>query len=313
MLSESHASFGGEQLLPDAEAAVPLAAPAEIERRPKMTMPETVWTRVDPDHVQLPVPQRRNAAEKQPVVAAEPEQEAAGPPRNARPEALGDILKTQALPNLDIRPQHFYTDSETRPAHQPEQQHDILPSVAPKTVPAKTETFQQFEQERRAVPASPEAAPEIAQLSHHELLLFAGTINIGGANLLEIYNAKRIDEDGLRHIVAESLQGHPVEEVLRQEELREQMKFEMDPSLRHSPEATASLLSRMGSGASKQAKKVVNPQRVKQHADNAAAFVVGGLERMIEERDTPPSPAKIAAWTVGTIVYFIVLIWALKR
>jgi hypothetical protein len=313
---ESQSSF--EQAFPNlgVEAAPEKQKEKEREDRRK-TLPETIWTRLDPDHLQPP---KTYAAEAKvvPGVAEAPKasvnKEVVEQPRSSQPESIGDLLKAQALPNLDIRPQHFYEDAEIYSAHSA-QEHDILPEVLPESAQQKVTQFSPQVEHEPTTTAIPEAAPvdKNLHLGRHELLLLAGTISAEDTNLLEIFNAKRIDEDGLRRIVAEFMQGKPIEKLLEQEELREQMKFELDPSLRHSPEATDGLISRLASGAGVQVKKVINPQRIKQHAGSAATIVAGSVERMLEARDTPPSPAKIVAWTVGVIVYFIVLTWALKR
>lgn len=69
-------------------------------------------------------------------------------------------------------------------------------------------------------------------LSDTETLLWAEKIIIDGASIRSVYEARRISESGLKHVVREYLRGGNVRKVLAQALLEKELSYERDPVLR---------------------------------------------------------------------------------
>ncbi len=84
----------------------------------------------------------------------------------------------------------------------------------------------------RPVPSSPEAPADV-RMNDRELLQTAKAIRIEGVSLKDIFEARRIDKEGLRQVVAVFLRGGNYREQLRREITAKEMSFERDPLFRH--------------------------------------------------------------------------------
>lgn len=78
-------------------------------------------------------------------------------------------------------------------------------------------------------PRTNESAPVAASMGKRELLRVAKTIRIEGISLKDVFNAKRIDEAGMRSVVETYLRGGDVRQKLTQEVIAKEKSFEVDP------------------------------------------------------------------------------------
>jgi hypothetical protein len=69
--------------------------------------------------------------------------------------------------------------------------------------------------------------PEV--MNHEELLTAGAEISIGSVDLRSIYEDNKISEDGLRRLVIEHAHGGDIRAILKDEMLKKEMSFELDP------------------------------------------------------------------------------------
>jgi hypothetical protein len=92
----------------------------------------------------------------------------------------------------------------------------------------------------RTASVQPEKAPPTAEttnaavdsLSKEELLAYSGQIRVGETSLRRVYEAKMVDEKGLRRLIKEYQAGHDLRRALAREFMVKELKFERDPTLR---------------------------------------------------------------------------------
>jgi len=158
------------------------------------------------------------------------------------------------------------------------------------------------------------AANEIdVHLGQADLLVLGDSIRVDGISVSEMFRAGRLDEDGLRRIVAAFLRGYDAQRIVAEEVLRVQMKFERDPQLRSTRVAgRPDTAKRSTSRARTQAKKVLDPKRAMYHADHLADRLASGLDRIAESAEGQPNIGKTIGITLAVIIYFIILILIIK-
>jgi hypothetical protein len=151
-------------------------------------------------------------------------------------------------------------------------------------------------------------------MDRSELLTLAGSIRIDGVSVKEMFSARRIDEQGLRRIVVEFLRGRDVRKILTQEIIREQLKFERDPQLRH-PRRFAgggkAATKAVGAVAGR-AKKVADPQRAKHHAKRLGVNLMDGFDEAKEVIDAHPQIFKAGGGIAAVVIYTTILILLIK-
>ena len=84
---------------------------------------------------------------------------------------------------------------------------------------------------------TPPAAAETAQvtvdaLSKTELLAYSAQIRVGETSLRRVFEAKMVDEKGLRRLIKEYQAGHDLRRALAREFMVKELRFERDPTLR---------------------------------------------------------------------------------
>lgn len=80
---------------------------------------------------------------------------------------------------------------------------------------------------------TPEATKDtVENLSKEELLAYSAQIKVGETSLRRVYEAKLVDEKGLRRLIREYQAGHDLRRALAREFMMKELKFERDPSLR---------------------------------------------------------------------------------
>lgn len=183
------------------------------------------------------------------------------------------------------------------------------------------------EEERRRAPVMPEAlsrenttVPERqfdsnevnVHMEHADLLALGDSIRVDGVSASEMFHAGRLDEEGLRRIVAAFLRGHDAQRVVAEEVLRVQMRFERDPQLRQTALKRSSRTTKRAAGATTRAKKVLDPKRAIYHADHLADRLVDGLDRMMESTEGQPNMVKTVGIALAVVIYFVILILILK-
>jgi hypothetical protein len=110
----------------------------------------------------------------------------------------------------------------------------FIPSTARAAAGAAIErTARTPEQTGQTMLAAEQTGTQTEQLGKRELLRIAKDILIDGVRLKDIYDAKRLDEAGLRAVVECYLRGGDVKQQLARELLSKESSYERDPNLRH--------------------------------------------------------------------------------
>lgn len=78
--------------------------------------------------------------------------------------------------------------------------------------------------------ASQETA-HVPELDHESLLEISGKISVGESSLRRVYEARLVDEAGLRRLVHEHAAGHDIRRALAREFLIKELRFERDPQM----------------------------------------------------------------------------------
>ena len=140
---------------------------------------------------------------------------------------MEDMPAQQALPRLDIRPRHFYTEPEVRQPHGAEEEHDILPSTT-----KREEQASQPETPPAAEHAKPEPAERFAR---------------AGEQLQEIaeQKAQRAAELERKHQITEEAQEEAHEKV-QAERHESEPRHEINESMSAVVEGAFESNTRMG-------------------------------------------------------------------
>lgn len=99
----------------------------------------------------------------------------------------------------------------------------------PVVVGEKPAAVPRVESKASSTPAATESAPSAKSMGKRELLRVAKTIRIEGISLKDVFNAKRIDEAGMRAVVETYLKGGDVRHALTREVVAKEKSFEVDP------------------------------------------------------------------------------------
>lgn len=149
----------------------------------------------------------------------------------------------------------------------------------------------------------------VAEMSRQELLNESANIRVGESNLRRVYDARLVDESGLRRLVQEYKAGHDMRRVLAREFLIKELRFERDPQLRQA--VLNDPAGMKGSGASRQSatqqssdSSSVNLPGVSPGTANTPA---GSSTR--RSRQTSVSPAILALLTFLTIALALYALW----
>lgn len=131
-----------------------------------------------------------------------------------------------------------------------------------------------------SAPAPAEVPPAEHSMDRNELLVISDSIRVDGVNVHEMFLAGRLDEPGLRRIVAAYMRGDEnLKQLIIQELTRQQMRFERDPQLRDMPVARAKSKAKVGPGKAKRAaSSIKNHTKSLLDADRAR----GGTEKIAE-------------------------------
>ena len=150
----------------------------------------------------------------------------------------------QSQTEPDKRNAYEVHDSASQPtgeAYQPIGSEDDKPPLVPPPLASMA-------------PRSPEFAPVQSSryentLGKRELLRVAKDVKIDGISLKDIYEAGRIDEEGLRSIVGTYLRGGDVRKQLTKELIVKERSYERDPNVRHTRLAEEQKRSKRGNRA----------------------------------------------------------------
>lgn len=146
-----------------------------------------------------------------------------------------------------------------------------------------------------------------------QLLEVADSVRMEGVSVTEMFKAERIDEEGLRRIVANFLRGQRIERIVADEILRQQLKFERDPQMRQIP------LSAVQNGPTSPMQTTVRvqprkftTQTMRRQADRIADRLAVGIDRTVEAAENNPNMLKTFGTIVAVIAYFVVLILIIR-
>jgi hypothetical protein len=265
-----------------------------------------------------PMSDRKNVSEPQPENEPKPplspskEEQRPSPSRAAEADRH-EGSQANGIPVLAEQPrageqlQHIAEETAKRAAEladkeehraQPEKQAGVTPEVSEKPTTSESQ------------------ADEIGvgfRMDRADLFDIGNSIRVEDVSISEMFRAGRLDEEGMRRIVAAFLRGHDVQRVIAEEVLRVQMRFELDPQLRKAALKRSSHSTKRAAGRAKtQAKKVLDPKRARYHADRLADRFADGLDRMIEVAEEKPNTAKTVGISLAVVVYFIILFLILK-
>lgn len=135
---------------------------------------------------------------------------AAAPNRAPQPAAEHPL----AAPATSIADR--YRVAEQAPLRAPERPAVAMPEA---TVPVSAP--------RAEAPVRPKTPPEV--MNHQELLAASAEIFIGSVDLKSIYEDNKVSEEGLRRLVIEHAHGGDIRSILKDEMLKHEMKYELDP------------------------------------------------------------------------------------
>lgn len=158
---------------------------------------------------------------------------------------------------------------------------------------------------------SPEAKPTYHHnsASRQEIIEKSGQIKIGESDLRKVWEARLIDEHGLRRIVAEAEAGGDVRRALASEFLARELRFERDPYLKDRSQNQ----EKKSAG---QAGTAYVAQSLSQQAgslDADAAHSAGGPVTASQSNHVSPQPVKVSPWLLTglTVLTVGLAIWAI--
>jgi hypothetical protein len=149
-----------------------------------------------------------------------------------------------------------------------------------------------------------------------ELLELAKAIRIDGVSVSEMFTAGRIDEEGLRRIVVAYLRGGELRQLISQEIIRQQMKFERDPQLRGTPVNAATNTAGAKHAtvrAKRHTKPLLNAGRALDRTERAAAFTQGQVEKAYEFLTENPKTVQMLSIVAIFVIYAAILVLILRR
>lgn len=163
------------------------------------------------------------------------------------------------------------------------------------------------EQAPAVAPRSPEQ-----NLQATDLTELAQNIRIDGVSLQEMYTAKRIDEEGLRRIVAEYLRGGDVRKMIASEVMRQQVKYERDPQLRGVPVVPAAIPVKEHAPR-KPIRSRIDLEKTIDRTEKLAEFTQQGFSRARHYFRTNPHATTVYSIVAITVIYSLILIVALSK
>jgi hypothetical protein len=161
------------------------------------------------------------------------------------------------------------------------------------------------------------AIPEIGyvddSLEYSRLLDLAESIRIDGVSVHEMYSARRIDEAGLRRIVAEYLRGGDLRDIITSEIIRVQLKFERDPQLRDTPigKGTDNTAKLAISSLKKRTMSLVDPDRNRDRTEKLAEMTQSAFYKSHGFFSENPRAGRYLSVVAIIIIYTAILIVAL--
>jgi len=208
------------------------------------------------------------------------------------PNAQPERSSYQPSRQLEAEPIHAYPTQETSRV-------SVQPSMV-ETAPAA----QTLEAPAAARPAETAAAP----MDRRELMRIAKAIKIEGIRLKDVFNAKRIDEAGLRAVVEVYLQGGDVRQRLTQEVINKEKSFEIDPlnrGRRNDDQPTGGgSLSRAADKAREQGSRLAESS--KSTAQKAGKALAGAQQELIENTDSITWLSVTAVVIIWSLIAFLV-------
>lgn len=143
------------------------------------------------------------------------------------------------------------------------------------------------------------------EMSQSELLKLAKSIKIEGVKLKDIYDAKRIDLNGLRAVIETYLRAGDVKQTLTQEIIAREQSFERDPYLRHQRQtANSDSAPKARIGSERSTKLAALSQKKVQKAGH---ILVSGARQAQHEIIDKTSIVDWLSITAIVIVYSLIL------
>lgn len=196
----------------------------------------------------------------------------------------------------------FSRQTQTERVVHATQPAEIKPTASPTAFQAR---------ERLQTPVSPEAKPAHYHnsSSRQEIIEKSSQIKIGESDLRKVWEARLIDEHGLRRIVAEAEAGGDVRRALASEFLARELRFERDPYLKdgrpRNPERSSAVKTNVADVMDALAVQHGNPTT---SASGSANQTKHGQANSTSRQPVKVSPVLLTGLTILTIS---LAIWAI--
>lgn len=208
----------------------------------------------------------------------------------------------RVVPTVSERP----SVSAERPMAAPAQPEAARPTPA---APLEKPVTANGRRSERPASAERDTKPTtVGELDRQQLLEVSGKIRFGETNLRRVFEAKLVDEAGLRRLVQEYYEGHDLRRALAREFLAKELRFERDPRLRgHVPEGTT-----VGGGTAISSAAVSDASSdgpLAGGTDQAAPGQATPATAAHRSRQTDASPGLVIGLVVLTVALAIYAVW----
>ncbi len=179
---------------------------------------------------------------------------------------------------------------------------------------SRAESQKNQSHERRTNTAHAEITPVQHELERTEQLEIARSISIDGVSVYEMFVARRIDESGLRKIIVEYLRGGDLRDVIKNEIIRQQLKFERDPQLRDRPVGESGGSTRkVASGIRQKAMSVATAGKSHDTSEKFAELAHLAIEKSQTYFEGKPKSGQMVGIVAIVVIYVTILIVALAK
>lgn len=180
--------------------------------------------------------------------------------------------------------------------------------------PSEFEAMITAEKELGKKPEIPAETVEFS-LDKSEQLDLAKNIQLDGVSVLEMYQAKRIDEAGLRRIIIEFLRGGDLRHVIKNEIIRLQLRFERDPQLRDKPvnDDFGPAPNIPDVGLRQRTKALLDVSRNRDKTERLAEITQSALEKSHDILGNNPKTGRYLSIVAIIVIYLLILIAAIAK
>jgi len=184
------------------------------------------------------------------------------------------------------------------------------PERAPSSAVERARELVKTPEAEEAAPVPKQHIERVERMSREELLRTSEKVVIDGTPLRTIYEAKRITEPGLRHVLAEFLSGGDVKRALDAELTVKQLTYERDPHVRSAmsagyPAGRAVGDAAAGASAGKTAAAPPDEQQAKHQSSSTPQKTSQAAATEAESDSEKPLPGQqliVTGWMVLIVI-----------